>query len=136
MDYSSWSNEVIEKLILKGFDPDAVKKSFAESETEIKLEYEKGEPNTAGAYFVTSLQKYDLDLEIGRERGKGRLHNDLASTYSITKEELTARIQLGFIKKVAILSWFRGDEIDLASYGFPGLKNDFLPFRMWNTKQS
>lgn len=129
MNYISWSEKIIEKIIYKGFDPVHVKKSFDEAETEIKSEYEKGELNSAGACFIAKLLKYDLDLEIGSERGKGRLHSDLTSAYKITKEQLTAHSQLGFIKKVAILTWFRGDEIDLASYNFPGLKDDFLPFK-------
>ena len=115
MNYTCWSKTVIEKLVSNGFDSALVGKVFHEAEAEIRLEYEKNELNSAGAHFVAMLQKYDLDLELARERGRGRTQSDLAAAYQITKEKAHVHWTRGFMKKVAILGWFRGEDVDFTS---------------------
>lgn len=119
MDYSSWSENMIAKLVSEGLDQDSVRKAFEEGEAEIRSEYEKKELNSAGARFVKNLEQYDLDLELAWERGQGRLKGDLAASYGISEVEVTKGFTRGAMKKTSILGWFRGEEVDLnASLNF------------------
>lgn len=119
MDYASWSENLITKLVSKGLDQDSVRKAFQEGKAEIQAEFEKNELNSAGAHFVKKLEQNDLDLELAWERSQGRLKGDLAASYNISETEVTQRFTRGSIKKISILGWFRGEEVDLnASLNF------------------
>ncbi|MBP1206097.1 hypothetical protein JOD97_004159 [Duganella sp. 1411] len=113
MDYISWSQAVVTKLVNNGFESALVHKVFDEAGPALRSEFEKGEFNSAGAHFVTILRKYDLDLEIAWERGQGRLVQDLGRAYQINQEEAHERLTRGFKKRVLILGWFRGEDVDL-----------------------
>ncbi|MBN2976393.1 hypothetical protein [Pseudomonas lactucae] len=115
MDYASWSEKMITKLVSKGLEEEWVRKSFEGGDAEIRAAYENQELNSAGAVFVKKLEKYDLDLELAWQRGQGRLDSDLAASYQIPKEEARQRFIQGSMKKTKILGWFRGEDVDLSA---------------------
>lgn len=114
MDYLRWSESLIEKLVKAGFEFDLVHKAFKEAKTAIELEYKKGELSSAGACFIKAFEKYDIELKLSRERGQTRNSRELAKAYNISEAEARSGWEKGTKKKLAILSGFRGGEVDFS----------------------
>ncbi|MCQ2991866.1 hypothetical protein NLO72_21920 [Pseudomonas tremae] len=114
MDYLEWLESVIEKLVKAGFELDLVDKALKDAEAEIKIEYTKGELNSAGTCFIKYFEKYDVELALSRERGEGRSTKELAEAYKLSEMEAGKGLVRGTKKKLAILSGFRGGEVDFA----------------------
>lgn len=114
MSYLLWSESVIEKLVKAGFELDLVDKVFKELKSDIELDYENGELISAGARFIKAFEKYDVELKLSRERGEGRSSCDIRKSYEISEAEARSGWEKGTKKKLAILSGFRGGEVDFS----------------------
>lgn len=112
MNYEQWKGEVAAHLLADGINEAAMREAFREAESEIKAKFQLGDTNAAGAAFVVAMIQHDLDLEIASERGKGRLESDLAESYKISREEARFRWTAGAMKKIRMLGWFRGEEVE------------------------
>jgi hypothetical protein len=117
MNYDSWKSETIAALEGKGVGPLLAGEFFAEAEARIKSEYEKGDPNSAGAIFVELLEAHEIDLRISRDRGNGLTVPQLVALYNLSEDEVRQSWQRGFERKGVILGIFRGEEGD-ASIAF------------------
>lgn len=115
MHYSSWSKNMIATLVSKGLEESSIRKAFEEGEVEIRSEYEKKDLNSAGAHFVKRLEQHDLDLKLAWERSQGQGKGDLAASYNMSEAEVTQRLTQGAMRKISILGWFRGEEVDLTA---------------------
>lgn len=113
MNYEQWKDEVAAHLLADGIDEASMQEAFREAEGEIEAMFRLGDTNAAGAAFVVAMIQHDLDLEIASERGKGRLESDLAVSYGISPEEAKSRWTAGAMKKIRMLGWFRGEEVEM-----------------------
>lgn len=114
MDYLLWVDSIIEKLVTAGLEPDLVGKVFKDLNGSIRIEYENGELSSAGACFIEAFEKYDVELKLSRERGEGRSALELGKSYGISEAEARTGWEKGTKKKLAILSGFRGGEVDFS----------------------
>lgn len=114
MNYLQWSESLIKKLVNAGFEFDLVNKAFEEAKADIELEYDKGELSSAGACFIKALEKYDVEIKLARERGEGRRSCDLGKSYGMSEADARSGWERGTKKKLAVLSGFRGGEVDFS----------------------
>jgi hypothetical protein len=114
MNFSVWSEVILDKIIRAGFDFVAVNNAFEEAQVDIELEYDKQKFRSAGACFIEAFEKYDDDLKMARERGEGASARQIGERRGITDDEATGGWQRGTKKKLALLKGFDGEEIDLS----------------------
>ncbi len=114
MDFSTWSDQIVNRLVKAGFEYHLVEKVFNEARVDIEREYSSGELSSAAACFIEVLRNYDTDLMLVNEREAGRRSIDIGKMHGMPEKEARAGWRRGAEKKRAILSLFRGDKISEA----------------------